>query len=72
MYTTIEAEIRNGKVIGAEASVLPDNARVLITLLAAHSGKKRPDLGTKTSAEVKMSSDAFAPLSDEEIVSWGL
>lgn len=33
MYTTIEADIENGRIKGREAQVLPATAHVLITLL---------------------------------------
>ena len=72
MYKTIEAEIRDGRVIGAEASSLPNRARVLITLLHIQPGKKRPAFGTKTSQKVQMSPGALAPLSDDELSDWGL
>lgn len=40
MYTTIEADIKNGQVLGAEAAKLPSQAHVLITLLNSLPGKK--------------------------------
>ena len=36
MYTTIEADIENGRVIGPESQKLPVSAHVLITLIAPH------------------------------------
>ena len=42
MYTTIEADIENGRIKGREAQVLPATAHVLITLLNQSVGKK-PD-----------------------------
>jgi hypothetical protein len=39
MYTTIEADIENGHVMGPEAGKLPASAHVLITLLG---GGKNP------------------------------
>ena len=72
MYRTIEAEIRDGRVIGAEASSLPSRARVLITLLCVHPDKKRPAFGTKTSQKVQISPGALDPLTDDELSDWGL
>jgi antitoxin (DNA-binding transcriptional repressor) of toxin-antitoxin stability system len=34
--------------------------------------KRRPVVGTKTSEPVTYATDAFAPLSDEELKAWGL
>ena len=42
MYTTIEADIENGLLKGAEVGNLPAHAHVLITLLT-ESPKKHPD-----------------------------
>ena len=42
MYTTIEADLENGRIKGAEAQVLPATAHVLITLLN-QSIVKKPD-----------------------------
>jgi hypothetical protein len=33
MYTTIEADVENGVIVGKEAKKLPNHAHVLITLL---------------------------------------
>jgi hypothetical protein len=41
MYTTIEADLINGRVTGPEAGKLPAHAHVLITLLH-QSTDKRP------------------------------
>jgi hypothetical protein len=38
MYTTIEAELDNGRVTGPEAGKLPAHAHVLITLLQQPTG----------------------------------
>jgi hypothetical protein len=72
MYKTIEAEIINGKITGAEVTSLPEHARVLITLLNSYSGRARPVVGTKTSSTVELSPEAFAPMSDEELAEWGM
>jgi hypothetical protein len=71
MYTTIEADVVNGKIMGAEAQKLPANAHVLITLLSTPE-TKRPAFGTLTSEKIKMDSDALAPLSEKELGDWGL
>lgn len=42
MYTTIEADIENGRIKGLETRVLPATAHVLITLLNQPTVKK-PD-----------------------------
>ena len=42
MYTTIEADIKNGRITGPESSTLPATAHVLITLLGQPDMKK-PD-----------------------------
>lgn len=42
MYTTIEADIENGRIKGPESRVLPATAHVLITLLNQPVAKK-PD-----------------------------
>ena len=34
--------------------------------------KTRPKVGTITSARIRCSEDAFAPLTDEELAKWGL
>lgn len=45
MYTTIEADIENGRIKGAEISRLPKTAHVLITLISPTQppGEKKPD-----------------------------
>ena len=40
MYTTIEANLDNGRVTGPEASKLPAHAQVLITLLQHAPGRQ--------------------------------
>jgi len=42
MYTTIEADIENGRITGPESRKLPAMAHVLITLLSPEK-VKRPD-----------------------------
>ena len=40
MYTTIEANLDNGRVTGPEASKLPAHAHVLITLLQSPADRQ--------------------------------
>lgn len=40
MYTTIEADLENGRLTGAEVGKLPSHAHVLITLLRQADGEK--------------------------------
>ena len=40
MYTTIEADIENGRLMGPEIPKLPPYAHVLITLLTSTPGKR--------------------------------
>jgi len=42
MYTTIEADIENGRIKGPESQILPATAHVLITLLK-QTDVKKPD-----------------------------
>lgn len=42
MYTTIEADLDNGRVTGPETAKLPAHAQVLITLLQ-QPAEKKPD-----------------------------
>lgn len=72
MYKTIEADIEDGKIKGLEEE-LPRRAHVLITVLESQSGPcKRPEVGTRTSPPVKTSPDAFDPLTEEELIDWGM
>ena len=43
MYTTIEADIENGRIIGPEVGRLPASAHVLITLLEGEDKKEKYD-----------------------------
>ncbi len=71
MYTTIEAELQNGRVRSLDTRKLPARARVLITLMAV-SATRRPAFGTRTTAKVKLSDDALAPLLEKDLADWGL
>ena len=72
MYTTIEADIENGKIIGSEVASIPNHAHVLITLLSSGENIKRPALGTVTSEKIEMSKDALSPMTDDELEEWGM
>lgn len=41
MYTTIEADIENGRIKGSEVGKIPDHAHVLITLLGSLEDKQK-------------------------------
>ncbi len=41
MYTTIEADIENGRIKGSEVGKIPDHAHVLITLLGSLEDKPK-------------------------------
>jgi len=71
MYTTIEADLINGKIEGVEVEKLPSRAHVLVTLLSTPE-TKRPLFGTTTSEKIKMDEDVFEPLADDELTHWGL
>ncbi len=45
MYATIEADIKNGRVVGRETQALPSTAHVLITWLK-QPVEKKPDWST--------------------------
>jgi len=62
----IENEI--AKLAPAEARKL---ASWLSDFLASKARSERPRVGEITSAPVKCSSDAFAPLTDGEMQEWG-
>lgn len=71
MNVTIEADLENGKLKGARVGELPEQARVLVTVLSPKIGE-RPGFGTRTSGPVKMADNVFAPLSKEECLEWGM
>ena len=71
MYTTIEADIEGGQILGQEAGVIPRHAHVLITLLDSIP-EKRPAFGSRTSAKVIVSEGALAPLAGADLEEWGL
>ncbi len=43
MYTTIEADVDNGVILGPEVAKLPRHAHVLITLLGSSEGEQKKD-----------------------------
>jgi antitoxin (DNA-binding transcriptional repressor) of toxin-antitoxin stability system len=49
-----------------------DRAVARLTAVGASARSSRPAVGTTTSPPVRWSPDAFAPLTDEELKSWGL
>lgn len=59
MYTTIEADIENGRVTGPEAEKLPVNAHVLITLLSGGDDEKKYDFSS-LSGRLKWKGDSVA------------
>ena len=71
MYTTIEADVERGQILGPEAGSIPCHAHVLITLLDSIP-EKRPAFGSRTSAKVTVVEGALAPLSGSDLEVWGL
>jgi hypothetical protein len=65
MYTTIEADIKNGKITGAEAEKLPAHAHVLITLLNSKIDNESsgPVFGC-AQGQIVLSADFDQPLDD--------
>lgn len=57
MYTTIEADIENGKIMGPEADRIPFSAHVLITLLESKEPEKKYDF-SDLSGKLEWSGDA--------------
>ena len=57
MYTTIEADIENGRVMGPESRNLPATAHVLITLLHKTAEKGRYNFSA-LSGRLKWKGDA--------------
>lgn len=49
-----------------------DKAVARLTAVGSSGRKVRPAVGTTTSAPVRCSPDAFAPLTDDELKQWGL
>ena len=70
MYTTIEAEIENGQVIGAEALELPEHAHVLITLLSEQP-RVVPEQGSVGTLRGALKKFANSELVAEEGLAWG-
>jgi len=58
MYTTIEADIENGRITGPEIRKLPAVAHVLITLIKKPEEKKNYDF-SGVSGRLKWSGDAI-------------
>lgn len=57
MYTTIEADIENGRIKGPESRVLPATAHVLITWLASSGQKGAADF-SELAGKLKWTGDA--------------
>lgn len=57
MYTTIEADIKNGRITGPESRTLPAMAHVLITLLQKPEEKEHYDF-SGLSGRLKWTGDA--------------
>jgi len=57
MYTTIEADIENGRIRSPEIQKLPSVAHVLITLLPGKGGKESYDFSS-LSGRLKWTGDA--------------
>lgn len=69
MYTTIEADIENGVILGSESSQLPPHAHVLITVLKQEQSIPRPALPHK-SARGALRQYANASLARNEKTAW--
>ena len=70
MYTTIEADIKNGRIQSAEAQQIPAEAHVLITVLS----EKRhalPQSDSKDSLRGAFKQYGNSQLVAEEKVAWG-
>lgn len=76
--TTHEAKTRLSRLIAAveegEEIIIRRGDTPVARLVAvkSRSRRTRPRVGTTTSAPVRWSPDAFAPLSAEELESWGI
>lgn len=62
------------KEVQAGESIVILNGTTPVARLTAFepAARRRPQVGTRTSAPVRYSDDAFRPLSDEELRAWGL
>ena len=61
------------EVQAGETIVILNGATPVATLTAYNRDeRRRPRVGTRTSAPVQYADDAFSPLSDEDLREWGL
>jgi hypothetical protein len=70
MYTTIEADIRNGRIQSAESQQIPAEAHVLITFLH-EKPHVLPESGSADSLRGAFKQYANSQLVAEEKVAWG-
>lgn len=70
MYTTIEADIKNGRIQSAESQQIPAEAHVLITFLIEKK-VALPSSGTARSLRGALKQFANSHLVAEEKVAWG-
>ena len=61
------------EVQAGETIVILNGSTPVAKLTAVDRGvRRRPQVGTRTSAPVRYSDDAFRPLSDDDLREWGL
>jgi prevent-host-death family protein len=76
--TTHEAKTHLSKLLaeveaGEEVTIARGTRPVARLVPVKRSARRsRPKVGTRTSAPVRWTQDAFAPLSDEDLKEWGL
>lgn len=76
--TTHEAKTHLSKLLaeverGEEIIILRGSKPAArLTAVGRRPSSKRPKVGVHTSGPVRAAADAFAPLTDEELVVWGL
>lgn len=70
MYTTIEADIKNGRIQSAEAQKIPEEAHVLITFLSENP-QSLPGSGSTDSLRGAFRQYANSQLVAEEKAAWG-
>jgi prevent-host-death family protein len=63
------AEVEAGEEIVICRGAIP-SARLVP--MSRKTARRRPRIGTKTSAAVRVAKDAFAPLSSKDLEPWGL
>ena len=75
--TTHEAKTHLSKLLeeverGGQVVILRNRQPIAKLVRVSGAPRGRPKVGEVTSAPVRVSADAFAPLSDEELETWGL